>query len=226
MIRPFLWLKFVSHVSTHREQSSFWHITFLCFSMYFVAFQLLLTRSVTRCFRVSLALIIVISLLFIVLLFLLFQIAHVVSEIKILNLCKSLLLSCLYTMAGAPLIRPINIFGHSLFVDLFQILLAVSHAICWLLYSHCSHRWSLLSDMSQPHLLLHMEHDAFWVWPSMLSQKGPHLVLLSSRALMWSFRQGRTPSAFTPLVAFCLWGRGSSCPPHSPWLCLGSLVIG
>ena len=145
------------------------------FSMYFIAFQLLLTRSVTRYFRVSLALIVVISLLFIVFLFLLFQITHVVSEIKILNLCKSLLLSCLYAMAGAPFIRPIDIFGHSLSVDLFQILLAVSHAICWPLYSHCSHRWSLLSDMSQLCLLLHMEQDAFWVWPSMLSQKGPHL---------------------------------------------------
>ena len=175
MIRPFLWLKFVSHVSTHREQSSFWHITFLCFSMYFVAFQLLLTRSVTRCFRVSLALIIVISLLFIVLLFLLFQIAHVVSEIKILNLCKSLLLSCLYTMAGAPLIRPINIFGHSLFVDLFQILLAVSHAICWLLYSHCSHRWSLLSDVSQP--------ISFCIWSMMLFGCGP--VCCPRRGHIW-----------------------------------------
>ena len=77
-----MWLKFVSHLSAHREWSSFWHITFLCFSMYFVVFQLLLIRSVIRYFRVSLALIIVISSLFIVLLFLLFQIAHVVSAIK------------------------------------------------------------------------------------------------------------------------------------------------
>ena len=56
-----MWSKFVSRLSAHRERSSFWRITFLRFSMYFVAFQLLLTRSVTRSFRVSLASIVVIS---------------------------------------------------------------------------------------------------------------------------------------------------------------------
>src|SRR6266853_810804 len=97
--------------------------------------------------------------------------------------------------------------SHSLSVDLFQALLAMSHASICPLYSHWSHRWFSFSEISQPHFLLQVAQLAFWVCPLMLLQKGLHLILPNSRHLMWSFRRCGTPRAFTPFSSLSFVGQ-------------------
>src|SRR5882757_3050573 len=66
---------------------------------------------------------------------------------------------------------------------------------------------SSLSVISQPCLLLQMEQWAFCMCLTMLFQNGPHLILLNRRHLMWSFRQGGTPRAFTPFSSLSFVGQ-------------------
>ena len=133
--------------------------------MYFIAFQLLLTRSVTRYFRVSLALIVVISLLFIVFLFLLFQITHVVSEIRILNLCKSLLCHVCMPWLGPLLSGPLTY--------LAILCLLICSRYFWLcpmpFAGHCTH----IVATGGPCFLTCPSSVSFCIWSRMLFGCGP-----------------------------------------------------
>jgi len=122
--------------------------------------------------------------------FLDFHIVPIDTEIRIHSLSESLHGSISNFRAAVPLMRPIDMFGHSRSVDFCHKLLAVFQVKDCPLLSHFSHKCCSLSITPTLSDFLHAEHIALSVRPGILFQYEPHFIFPVSIPLMWSLMRG------------------------------------